>query len=408
MAVALFIFSKIKEYLDDPQHFVPVRMTVVGAAGSGKTVLLKTMVTLIRKMFKSKRSALVCAPTGAAAFVSGGVTIQRMCGMNPSNEDCITIDSTKKDKLVEEFLDTIVLFLDERGMIGSKTLGKAERTIAQSTRAGVYADNGTWGCLPVVVLIGDDMQLPSVERGSFTLPLGPKKFQAKPPRSMLEACGQEMFLEAGQLVMVLGTIKRQDLDETDFAKALQGLRYDSVEDKDYQFLKQFHLQQQHWTEIKKAKISKKAMYAFSTNQEADNKNLEVLEQTSHATNPVAKCLCNYPTSKHNTKMGVAKHFNSNTPAGTLLCIGAQVMMAGKNFQPHWGLFNGAVGTVMEIVYEKGKDPHNGDLPSYVVCSFKGYNGPIWDKKNPTVSDLSTNMSMDCATLSCYRTLIPCF
>ena len=127
MAVALFIFSKIKEYLDDPQHFVPVRMTVVGAAGSGKTVLLKTMVTLIRKMFKSKRSALVCAPTGAAAFVSGGVTIQRMCGMNPSNEDRITIDSTKKDKLVEEFLDTIVLFLDERGMIGSKTLGKAER-----------------------------------------------------------------------------------------------------------------------------------------------------------------------------------------------------------------------------------------------------------------------------------------
>jgi len=35
-----------------------------------------------------------------------------------------------------------------------------------------------------------------------------------------------------------------------------------------------------------------------------------------------------------------------------ICQGAKVQISGKNYEPDWGLFNGAVGTVQEIVYLK--------------------------------------------------------
>ena len=55
-----------------------------------------------------------------------------------------------------------------------------------------------------------------------------------------------------------------------------------------------------------------------------------------------------------------------------------------NFEPDWGLFNNAIGTVKEIVYAEGKSPINGDHPLYVVVSFPQYCGPIWDPENPKV------------------------
>ena len=51
----------------------------------------------------------------------------------------------------------------------------------------------------------------------------------------------------------------------------------------------------------------------------------------------------------------------------------------------FGLHSGACRTVDEIVFKKGENPNNGDLPLYVVVDFPLYCGPVWDTKNPTVS-----------------------
>jgi hypothetical protein len=53
----------------------PLRMTVLGCAGSGKSVLINTLVGCIRKMFNN--SVFVTAPTGAAAYNVGGQTTDR-------------------------------------------------------------------------------------------------------------------------------------------------------------------------------------------------------------------------------------------------------------------------------------------------------------------------------------------
>ncbi len=49
----------------------------MGCAGTGKSVLINTVVAYIRRMFQKNYSFIVAAPTGAAAHNMGGQTIHR-------------------------------------------------------------------------------------------------------------------------------------------------------------------------------------------------------------------------------------------------------------------------------------------------------------------------------------------
>ena len=202
-----------------------------------------------------------------------------------------------------------------------------------------------------------------------------------------------VFMEHAKDVMVLGTIKRQDDSQKEYKDALDGLRYDRLTDESFNFLNKFNLKNNEWTTTKvDAIINSGAMYAFSNNKDKDAKNMEMLIRTSSATNPVARVHCTYPVTKGNTGKPVNNHFrdidkNNDSPRTALICVGAKVSVAGRNFHPRWGLFNGSVGTVAKIAYDKDKSPNNGDHPSYVVVDLPNYCGPAWDTENPTVSHL---------------------
>jgi ATP-dependent DNA helicase PIF1 len=58
------------------KKFKPLRMTIMGCAGTGKSVLINTVVAYIRRIQKNY-SFIVAAPTGAAAHNVGGQTIHR-------------------------------------------------------------------------------------------------------------------------------------------------------------------------------------------------------------------------------------------------------------------------------------------------------------------------------------------
>ena len=75
----------------------------------------------------------------------------------------------------------------------------------------------------------------------------------------------------------------------------------------------------------------------------------------------------------------------------LLCINAKVAIKGYNFYPKWGLHNGAMGTVKEIVFREGKNPNNGDLPEYVVVQFNDLNLPM-DVQNDCKNKVITSTS----------------
>jgi hypothetical protein len=129
-------------------------------------------------------------------------------------------------------------------------------------------------------------------------------------------------------------------------------------------------------------IKSKAVYLFWTNDKRIQHNLEMLVKLNNLSNPTAILKTQSVCSKY--AKGVNSHFDTKYPATAMLCVGAKVAIQGKNFQPLWGLHNGACGIVKEIIFSPGQSPNNGFLPKYVVCDFPLYCGPIWDPDNPSV------------------------
>jgi len=124
------------------------------------------------------------------------------------------------------------------------------------------------------------------------------------------------------------------------------------------------------------------MYLFFRNEPRIRHNLIRLSEVHDASHPVAFCK---PTST-NVEFGkaISNHFDNKPPDATYFCVGSQVAIDNRNFCPDWGLFNGAIGTVVEIVFDKGNCPNTGSLPAYVVVNFPNYKGPVWDSLNPQV------------------------
>jgi hypothetical protein len=70
--------------------------------------------------------------------------------------------------------------------------------------------------------------------------------------------------------------------------------------------------------------------------------------------PVARLNFTYDTkrlSRDKKQTGCYSHFDQNScDKHTDICVGAKVAISNVNFLPKIGLYNGAIGDVIEIVY----------------------------------------------------------
>lgn len=86
-AVLNKVFGKIKEWMEWEEsekkgQFIPLRLTVRGAAGTGKSFIISTIVSYLRRMFDDDDVVHVLAPTGIAAFNVLGETLHRFAGID--------------------------------------------------------------------------------------------------------------------------------------------------------------------------------------------------------------------------------------------------------------------------------------------------------------------------------------
>ena len=72
MDLMLYLLQQLQAFTRSPSSFTTIRFTVSCTGDSVKSFLLKTIVTVFRKMFQSNTVVHVGAPTGAAAFNAGG------------------------------------------------------------------------------------------------------------------------------------------------------------------------------------------------------------------------------------------------------------------------------------------------------------------------------------------------
>ena len=123
------------------------------------------------------------------------------------------------------------------------------------------------------------------------------------------------------------------------------------------------------------------MYVFANKDPMNEHNIERLAEMSSEENPVAVCKPCFNSSKLNKTSSIKKHFEKDKiPPASLLCRGAKVAIIGKNFEPDWGLFNGSLGTVDEIVFAKNANPNDGDFPLYVAVDSRNIKDPFGTRK----------------------------
>ena len=147
------------------ESFTPLRMTLCGVAGSGKSTLINTFVSIVRTITQKTDSVYVCGPTGSAAFNAGGETCHRLFNIK-GRQNNAELSAQALKTLMSKLENTIVLIIDERSMVSALLLGTMEDYCRQAAFRGTNR-NQSWGGLPIVILVGDDYQLPSIDQGAF-------------------------------------------------------------------------------------------------------------------------------------------------------------------------------------------------------------------------------------------------
>lgn len=395
--VAVYILSKMKEWLDSMEEgkpFEPLRMTVQGAGGTGKTVLINTLVTVIREMFQSTDSVVVAAPTGSAAYKTSGETVHRTWSVPLHDSHGAELKKLSKEvekRLKQKFKHPVVTIIDERSLLSLMVVGYASHNFAQTAYGGIYTGPHSFAGIPILILIGDDCQIPaSMSKGIFDCPIcdSDKRESQNKHFSKAEAIGMDVILECANDVMTLSRKKRQTADQEEYCRLLDDARISDLSWEDSEMiLEQLHLTKGPYTDDDRKQIVEGALFVSANKEPVQEFNFMMLGKTSSPDNPVAVM-----KSKMRSRSGGAarpSHFDDACPITAMICVHAQVAIRGRNLIPEWGLFNGAIGIVREIVFAPDANPNDGDLPLYVLVEFPCYCGPVWDEKNPKVRHSQT-------------------
>lgn len=284
----------------------------------------------------------------------------------------------KKASLCRKLKHLLCLIIDERSLLTSKLLGTTTQVISETIFDGSNIDEPIGG-LPVLLLVGDDYQLPGITEGAI-------EARDRYNGTKMTQRGRSIFVECAKTVFKLSVIRRVQDNKQEDRDLMQRVRKGTcITDEDVLKLQSLHLDNigyLHGLDTVK-KIKSKAVYLFWTNEKRLAHNMEQLQALNSEDNPTAIVR---PHSRGD-KFGksINGHFDGEMPKASLLCRNSKVCLQGHNFMPLWGLHNGACGTVQEIVFATGESPNTGNHPIYVVVKIPQYKGPAWDTNHITVS-----------------------
>jgi hypothetical protein len=118
---------------DQNTKFVPPRITVCGATGTWKSVIINIIVSYMRRVFDYNDVVHVVAPTGMAEFNVLVETLHGFAGLYWRNTKKGMTNSTM-DKLQKKFLNTVGILMYERSMLSQIILGLIEHVVARTSQ----------------------------------------------------------------------------------------------------------------------------------------------------------------------------------------------------------------------------------------------------------------------------------
>ena len=352
-------YDKAKEWLslnDDIQkeEFDNLRMTVCGEGGTGKSFIIRTISNMIFLMVKKSFACLKACLCGAASSLIDGQTLHSLLGLKPNKDNGdkevkYNLGSEKLNLLQIRYSNSIALLIDERSMVDEKLLKHCDLHARKVFNRKDF-EKKHFGNLPIVIMFGDDAQLPPINKKHSLVTLyGKDKHENSYPFK------SSPFYPFMDHVQVLSQIKRQEGDENEeFRRVLKHVKNDCMTEEDCAVLKEIHISKQN--KATRELIAKKSIYVFARNRDVAKKNLEELQKLVSTENPVAKV-----TSVKGASSAFNKtHFRGLgkiLPNELLICRGSRIMLTHMNYRPQWKIFNGAMGTIIDIHYSCSTGPN---------------------------------------------------
>ena len=412
----------IVKFLNNDPSYKPMRATIMGCGGTGKSYIINTIIAMVRRLTSSNNTVQVAAPSGAAAYNVQGATLHNLLSLGVAKPEAPLSDK-KREKLIQQLQRLLVLIIDERSMISSKVLAAAERNTRECIFGGHNA-NEIWGGLPVVLLFGDDYQLMPVQKDGAIHGYSARQGMAVQRRTnkmtksqLFKHRGDWLFTEV-MTEQVYSLTRNYRVKDKKFKEILSRVRLGEPTKEDADHIIKLHHNWYSADEKFKQKIEnhEKTMWLFTKRQQVEEMNRKRLISMSNSTNvPVARLDAHFDTNKQQNmkeNRAIRSHFdNSSFLQHNDFCVGARVALKGWNILPSAGLYSGSIGTVVDIVYETRpvgpNDKEHYHLPDYVVVDFPHLNLPPnirpWDKKNPTVGSCVIVPRMICM-YECQRYL----
>ena len=352
MTMRTYVSNKMKNIpLDDISH----RLIVQGVAGTGKSQVIKIITRLCRRLQKGNKSVLNLAPTGAASILlPGGRTIHSVTNIPRLKKDskqsvCINDEPLGPVKMKDlktvigtgDALSLVSLNIDERGMIGQNTLAWCSARLSAATAAlcnvsTSLTESPPFGYVPMANLSGDIFQLSPI--GDYDLYSLPSVHSTPVHRF-----GHALYMGI-QHCIILDEIMRQKPSQKELIACLNNVRSGNITRQDWEKLNSRSLEElpQQEKDLFSGPDSIMLTEVWKVANEHNYNKIRHLKQ------PVA-ILPSIGKGQHHRK---SKDMGQ-IPAVSIISKSCRVMLTKNQSElTPSGLNNGAVGTVIDIYYEK--------------------------------------------------------
>lgn len=397
--IVLATVDTVIKFLTNDEDYKPLRATISGMGGCGKSLVINTIIAIIRELTKVNNTVLVAAPSGNAAYNVKGCTLHSLLGINV-NIPWKSLNEERQAQLAKKMKDLLVLMVDERSMLNSHVTFGAEEHVRECAFNG-HNKKERWGGVPVVLFFGDDYQLPPIDKkgaihghDKFTNTNKPKAMTAKSKNSQIceyEGCRILTHAMTEEVFMLTKNFRTADKEDSEL---MSRMRVGEQTMEDAERLMNLHISNYPQTFRDEIEDDPKTLWAFAKRDPMTKKNIEMLIKTQKRHNvPIARLKCNFKSNMASDTPAYPSHFFGKKILYNLdVCVGAQVCLETANIDPISGLFVGAIGKVIDIIYDKSVGPNGQSsehLPRYIVVDFPSFDPPkgvdVWDKNNPTVS-----------------------
>uniref|UniRef100_A0ABD2W1Y8 ATP-dependent DNA helicase n=1 Tax=Trichogramma kaykai TaxID=54128 RepID=A0ABD2W1Y8_9HYME len=352
------IFNKINDLNIDQKKIImhilysfktnqlPLRIFLNGSAGVGKSTVINAIYQLLTIYFSElpgentdNNKILLCAPSGKAAYLIGGVTCHHAFALP------ITQCGSKMKDLSEDIANTIrsnfqfikLIIIDEISMVGSNMFHKIDTRLRQ-----IYGVNKSFGGISIIT-VGDLLQLP---------PVMDRPIYKYPSSSTLSNLSINKLWDEFKIYTLTKIMRQQN--DIPFIHLLNNMAHGTMTDKDFALLD---------TRITtENNIPQDAIRLFGQNTFVDTYNQKKIAEMPGTIFEVVskdKVIDSIPENEKQKLIDSLQHKKRQECGGLhnilQLKIGIKYMIT-KNIDVQDGLVNGAFGLLEWIEFNSAEEP----------------------------------------------------